>query len=118
MNCEVRCTLVFSVAAHFVMFGMSLVSQIPPLYALRFDVFQFIVGALIFGFGIARLLLDAPTEVMVDRFGMKRFMTYGPSQRKRSEPRRKAHQRREGRNGLIQESASMSGWFPLPRPAS
>jgi len=77
MNREVRCTLILSAVAYFVMLGVSLVSPILPLYALSFDVSLFMVGALISGFGIARLLLDAPTGMMVDRFGIKRFMIYG-----------------------------------------
>ncbi|MDD1767881.1 MAG: MFS transporter [Methanomassiliicoccales archaeon] len=77
MNREVRCTLILSVVAYFVMLGVSLVSPILPLYALSFDVSLFMVGALISGFGIARLIMDVPTGMMVDRFGMKRFMIYG-----------------------------------------
>jgi MFS family permease len=77
INREVRCTLILSVVAYFVMLGVSLVSPILPLYALSFDVSLFMVGALISGFGIARLLLDVPTGMMVDRFGMKRFMIFG-----------------------------------------
>lgn len=77
MNRAVRCTLILSVVAYFVMLGVSLVSPILPLYALSFDVSLVMVGALISGFGIARLIMDVPTGMMVDRFGMKRFMLYG-----------------------------------------
>lgn len=77
MNRSVRCTLILSVVAYFVMLGVSLVSPILPLYALSFDVSLVMVGALISGFGIARLIMDVPTGMMVDRLGMKRFMLYG-----------------------------------------
>ncbi|MDD1769268.1 MAG: MFS transporter [Methanomassiliicoccales archaeon] len=77
MNREVRCTLILSVVAYFVLLGVSLISPILPLYALSFDASLFMVGALISGFGVARLIMDVPTGMMVDRFGIKRFMIYG-----------------------------------------
>jgi len=72
-----RCTLILSAVAFFVMMGSTIISPILPLYALTFGVTLAMVGGLISGYGIARLVLDIPSGVMASRVGMKRFMLVG-----------------------------------------
>jgi len=77
MNDRKRCLLSLSVVAYFVMMGSTIISPILPIYALTFEVSLAMVGGLISGYGLARLMLDVPTGMVSDRVGMKRFMMIG-----------------------------------------
>ncbi len=77
MNDAKKCTILLSIVAYFVLLGSTIISPILPLYALTFEVSLAMVGGLISGFGLARLLLDVPTGMVVERIGMKRFMLIG-----------------------------------------
>lgn len=77
MNKAKKCTILLSIVAYFVLLGATIISPILPLYALTFEVSLAMVGGLISGFGLARLLLDVPTGMVVERIGMKRFMLIG-----------------------------------------
>jgi MFS transporter, DHA1 family, multidrug resistance protein len=72
-----RCILLLSVVAFFVMMGSTIISPVLPLYALTFDVSMAMVGGLISGFGVSRLLMDIPSGIIASKVGMKRFMLIG-----------------------------------------
>jgi len=77
MRGAARQILILSIVVYFVMVGVSIVSPVLPLYALSFGISLALVGALISGFGLARLLLDIPVGLICDRVGTRRFMLWG-----------------------------------------
>jgi len=77
MTAARRCILLLSVVAFFVMMGSTIISPVLPLYALTFDVSMAMVGGLISGFGVSRLLMDIPSGIIASKVGMRRFMLIG-----------------------------------------
>ncbi|MFC1952158.1 MFS transporter [Chloroflexota bacterium] len=60
------------------MLGMGLVSPILPQYARSFGVSITMVGLLITGFGVARLIVNIPVAGVADRWGRRFLLIAGP----------------------------------------
>ncbi|MBI2832086.1 MAG: MFS transporter [Chloroflexi bacterium] len=61
-----------------VMLGMGLISPILPLYGQSFGVSITMVGLLITGFGVARILVDIPAAGLTEKFGRRPILIAGP----------------------------------------
>lgn len=72
-----RQTWALTFAIAFVMTGVSLVAPILPLYAREFGVSYTAAGALITGFGLARLMFSLLGGVAGDRYGARRISIGG-----------------------------------------
>jgi DHA1 family multidrug resistance protein-like MFS transporter len=59
------------------MLGMGVISPILPQYAQSFGVNITMVGLLISGFGVARIIIDIPAASMTDRFGRRNVIIAG-----------------------------------------
>lgn len=77
MNPRIRCTLVLSSAAFASLLGSSLISPILSFYAFSFDVSVALVGLLVSSFGLASILIDMPSGILLRRFGAKRLLVSG-----------------------------------------
>jgi DHA1 family multidrug resistance protein-like MFS transporter len=60
------------------MLGMGLVSPILPQYARSFGVSITMVGLLITGFGVARIVVDIPVAGLTERWGRRSLLIAGP----------------------------------------
>ncbi|MEM2943169.1 MAG: MFS transporter [Methanomassiliicoccales archaeon] len=77
MNPRIKCILVLSSAAFVSLLGSSLISPILPFYALSFNVSVALVGVLVSSFGLASVLIDMPSGILLRRFGAKRLLVSG-----------------------------------------
>lgn len=77
MESSMRATVIFSTVGFLVNFGVGSITPILPLYALTFGVSIALIGALISVSGLSRVVLDIPSGIVADRFGIKRFMMAG-----------------------------------------
>ncbi|HXV46216.1 MAG TPA: MFS transporter [Nitrososphaera sp.] len=66
-----------SLVSLVVMMGSSMVTPSLPLYAQGIGADEFLVGAVIAGFAIGRLVFDVPAGFLADRLGMGRTMILG-----------------------------------------
>lgn len=77
MESSMRATVIFSTVGFLVNFGVGSITPILPLYAMTFGVSIALIGALISVSGLSRVVLDIPSGIVADRFGLKRFMMAG-----------------------------------------
>ncbi len=77
MKKETTTVIVLSIIVFLVLLGITILTPALPFYAEEFGADEFMVGMLISGYALARVLLDLPAGVMGDRKGHKRIMGYG-----------------------------------------
>ncbi len=77
MKKETTTVIVLSVIVFLVLLGLTILTPALPFYAEELGADEFMVGLLISGYALARVLLDLPAGVLGDRKGQKRIMGYG-----------------------------------------
>ncbi|HZK18867.1 MAG TPA: MFS transporter [Clostridia bacterium] len=72
-----RNILVINVMALIAMMGIGVITPILPLYGKMFTVSNTAIGFLITVFGLARVIVDMPAGLMLDKWGRKGFLLGG-----------------------------------------
>lgn len=63
--------------AFFVVMGLSIIVPALPLYARDFGATDIMIGALIAGFGVARVVFDVPAGIFAERIDQKKVLQIG-----------------------------------------
>lgn len=74
---ETRVVALLAVVIFFMMVGWTMITPNLPLYARGFGASEGLIGALISGYGVARVVLDLPSGLFAERYGPKRTLSFG-----------------------------------------
>ncbi len=77
MRQEKAAVIVLSVVAFLVLMGLTLITPALPSYPQEFGATATMVGLLISGFALARVVVNIPAGIWGDRRGHRRVMSYG-----------------------------------------
>ena len=77
MQQEKAAVVVLSVVVFLVLMGLTLITPSLPFYAQEFGATATMVGLLIGGFALARVVVNIPAGIWGDRSGHRRVMSYG-----------------------------------------
>ena len=77
MREEKAAVIVLSVVVFLVLMGLTLITPALPFYAQEFGATATMVGLLISGFALARVVVNIPAGIWGDRTGHRRVMSYG-----------------------------------------